>query len=280
VFAAPNELQQKNQIERLRRGYAAEVRYTDGQIGRLLAAWDERAAGRENLVVFTADHGESLGEHSYVGHSFYLYQEELHVPLVLRMESRLRAGRHVSSVTSVVDLGATILDLLGVAPPPGFGGTSLMRWLEGPDPSPESFAIAERPPLPGATKLLREGRTRPDDWKPHDLQDRLIKRLEGRAGGGELGLVAWIHEGWKYVWSEDAPDELYSLQEDPYELDNRLEDPALEAAATALRESVESWRDRTPALHRTPKSTPEEGARTREMLDALGYVDGSGDEDE
>ena len=273
VFAAPNEFQQADQIERIRRGYAAEVRYTDAQIARLIAAWDARMAGSDNLVAFTADHGEGLGEHSYIGHSFYLYEEQIHVPLILRAAFKLRPGRRVSSTTSVIDVAATILELLDIDSPQPLAGNSLTRWLRGSDPNPDSFAIAERPALPSASKLKREGKTRPSDWNPKALQDRLIKHYHGQAGGGELDLIAWIRSGQKYIWSEDAEDELYSLPQDLLELTNQLQHSA---AADDLESLVESWRTSTPALYRAPKNKPKQSHKTDEMLNALGYG-GQGD---
>jgi arylsulfatase A-like enzyme len=274
VFAEANEFQQADQIEKMRRGYAAEVRYTDAQVGRLVDAWDARMNGAENLVIFTADHGEALGEHSYIGHSFYLYEEQIRVPLILRMPSELRAGRRVSSTTSVIDVAATILELLSIDEPHPHGGKSLIQWLHGADPNPNSFAIAERPALPSASKLKREGKTRPADWSPKALQDRLVKHHEGRAGGGALGLVAWIRGQQKYIWSEDAEDELFLLSVDPLEQANRIDQAG---PSNELQALVESWQAATPALYRAPKDKPSQGKSTEEMLNALGY---GGEEDE
>ena len=266
VFAAPSFLHDAERIERLRRGYAAEVRYVDAEIARLVAAWEGRGSTRRDVVVFTADHGEALGEHAYIGHSLYLYEEQLAVPLVVRAEGRVSPGTRVGSVTSVVDLGATILDLLDVAQPRDFGGTSLLRFAEREGVDPGSSAYAERPPLAGATRRLRTGKERDAEaWDPKNQQGRILKERAGQAGGAELGLVAVITPDSKYIFAEDAPDELYDLAADPDELENLASGSGIHP----LRRRIDAWRAATAARYAAPKG--EEAERTREMLDALGY---------
>jgi arylsulfatase len=96
--------------------YAAEVRYVDAQVGRVLAA-AERAAGAAGLVVLlTADHGESLGEEGvYFAHSHGTAPDLAHVPFVL-VAPGLRPGRSPQLVHHV-DVLPTLLDLLGLDPP-------------------------------------------------------------------------------------------------------------------------------------------------------------------
>jgi arylsulfatase A-like enzyme len=262
IFAEPNEFQGAPHVARLRRGYTAEVRYADGELGRLLARFDAWGSGREAAVVLTADHGEGLGEHSYIGHSFYLYEEQLRIPLAIRSSSRIPAGSRVRSTTSSVDVAATVLDLAGLAMPRELGGSSLLRLLE--DDTSRAPVFAERPPLADATRRLRRGEERPDD--PKSLQGRLVRARAGRAGSGELSLVAVVRDGWKHVWSEDAPDELYDLRADPREL---MDLDGESDGAAALRRLSESWRASTRPLHSLSGDVADDA--TRDMLDALGY---------
>ena len=109
--------------------YAASVRHADEKVGKLLEAVDD-----DTLVVVTADHGEALFEHGQVGHEPCLYDELLHVPLLVRPPGGTDAG----SVTEVVetqarhiDIAPTILDYAGVESPESYRGRSLRPAVEG-----------------------------------------------------------------------------------------------------------------------------------------------------
>jgi membrane-anchored protein YejM (alkaline phosphatase superfamily) len=95
--------------------YDAEVAYTDAMLGQLL---DRLAAARaldRTLVVVTADHGESLGDHGETTHGLFAYGSTLSVPLIL---SGAPAGHGVVDVpVAHADLLPTILDLVAAAPP-------------------------------------------------------------------------------------------------------------------------------------------------------------------
>lgn len=93
------------------RGYDSEIAYTDHHIGVLLSALDELKLRESTLVVLTADHGESLGEHDYVGHGRHLFENIIRIPLVVRLPGAVPAGRVISSPVSILDIGPTILDL-------------------------------------------------------------------------------------------------------------------------------------------------------------------------
>ena len=99
----------------------------DEQIGRLLDGLRARGLADDTLVVVTGDHGEAFGEpHDYAGHGSVLYDENVRVPLVL-WNPRLFAGAGRSrAVGSHVDLNPTLAELLGLQPPGGWQGRSLL----------------------------------------------------------------------------------------------------------------------------------------------------------
>jgi len=78
--------------------------------------------------VFTADHGESLGEHSYWGHGRYLYEPSLRIPLGIVWKGVIRAGS-VSSQATLLDLMPTLLELVGIEVPADLPGASWARSL-------------------------------------------------------------------------------------------------------------------------------------------------------
>lgn len=112
-------------------GYLAEVRYTDAQIGELLAHLEALGLRDHTLVVLVADHGEGRGDHGESTHSYLLYESTIRVPLVLWGPSNLPAGRRVTSLASSVDLVPTVLDWLGLPVPEDLAGRSLLPLLAG-----------------------------------------------------------------------------------------------------------------------------------------------------
>ncbi len=107
-----------------RAGYRGEVEYVDQEIGRLLAGVRERGLEASAVVVFAADHGESLGERDvWFAHGEHLTDEQVRVPLLLRVPGRAPARR--SDVATLVDLRPTLLQLLEGSRPAGAAGRDL-----------------------------------------------------------------------------------------------------------------------------------------------------------
>ena len=104
--------------------YDAEIAFVDAQLGRLLDAIAERGELERTLVVVTADHGESLGEHGEATHGVFIYDATTRVPLLLSHPS-LALGKRVSEVVSSVDISPTCLELLGIECERAFDGRSL-----------------------------------------------------------------------------------------------------------------------------------------------------------
>jgi arylsulfatase len=101
--------------------YDGEIRFADEQLGRLFAELERRGLWDDTLVVVTADHGELFGEHGgRYGHGKTLFEEELHVPLVVKHPARdgVAAAREDARV-QLTDVFALILDRVGIDPPAG-----------------------------------------------------------------------------------------------------------------------------------------------------------------
>jgi hypothetical protein len=105
--------------------YRNALHYGDRSTGALLDGLRARGLDERSVVVVYADHGEAFGQHDgNYGHSIFIYEENVRVPLVIRMPpSPQRVGR----VASVVDITPTILDLLGLPASPLHDGTSLLE---------------------------------------------------------------------------------------------------------------------------------------------------------
>jgi arylsulfatase A-like enzyme len=108
-------LQDETERRRLADLYSGEVHFADAQVGRLLERLRARGLLERTLVVVTADHGESLGEHDYWYEHINPYHVETHVPLILRLPNHEKAGTRVAGPAQLTDLAATVRDLLGLS---------------------------------------------------------------------------------------------------------------------------------------------------------------------
>ena len=104
--------------------YDAEIAYTDAMLGRLLDRLRAAGALNRTVIVITADHGESLGDHGETTHGLFAYDATLSVPLVISGPGVGRAV--VDGTVGHADILPTVCDLLGVTPPPALDGASLV----------------------------------------------------------------------------------------------------------------------------------------------------------
>jgi choline-sulfatase len=115
--------------------YDGEIAFADHQLGRILGAVDERFGADGTLVVATSDHGEGLGDHYEISHSYSLYAGTQNIPLLMRGPG-VPPGLRLPDVVSLSDLAPTLLELAG-APELEADGRSLVPLLRG-------GALAER----------------------------------------------------------------------------------------------------------------------------------------
>ncbi len=126
--------------------YAREVEYTDAHVESLLAELDRRGLYDSSLIVFTSDHGEALGDHDLIGHGRNLFDELLHVPLIVKPPRGHPWGPGEGAGPRVdarfvrhVDVVPTLLELLELPALPGQRGVSLL----GSDADGERVLVAE-----------------------------------------------------------------------------------------------------------------------------------------
>ena len=220
--------------------YRGEIAYADESLGVVMERLRKLGVADETLVIFTADHGEGLGEHHESTHSMLLYQGTLHVPLVMRLPGGI-AGRRVSQRVGLVDVLPTVLDLLGIEPPEGIQGRSLASYL----------TEAEEPPGDRQRELYAE-----------TLSPRLARNW------GELrALVVDDH---KYV--HGPLRELFDLEKDPAELENLVDRPG--SPAGELERRLAGFLEENAVAGLDVSVTIDE--ETSRRLQALGYLQGTG----
>ena len=131
--------------------YDTEIADVDHQIGRLLDQVERRIEGDRVIIVFTADHGESLGEHNEWGHGRDLYEPGLRIPMSFTWQGTVEQ-QVVESSAHIIDIPSTVLDLLDLAVPPSFRGVSWAAALRGRRPAGRARRLLSGPPRRGARR--------------------------------------------------------------------------------------------------------------------------------
>jgi len=226
--------------------YDTEIAYVDAAIGQVLAWLEARPEiAQRTLVVFTADHGESLGEHGDWGHGRTLFEPGLRIPLSFTWPERL-APRRVSAPASLRDVAATILGLLRLPPLPAGRGYDWSAVLEGRAAEP----------------LDRETRHQAHRGAFLGHGDARTARREG------LLAVARLREGVKEVLLlPSARRRLFDLRADPAERGRPGED------AAASRELADWFATVENGLAASDAPGAQVDAESAARLRALGYLD-------
>jgi arylsulfatase A-like enzyme len=133
--------------------YDAEVREAAAAVGEMLADLEQLGLADRTAIVLVADHGEELWERGRFGHGDGLYQETLHVPLVV-VPPGLTSPQVVEREVELIDVFPTVLDLAGIAVNPSCQGRSLL----GREADEEQLPPPVQAHLPGWGRSLRLGR--------------------------------------------------------------------------------------------------------------------------
>ncbi len=226
-------------VEFRRKPYDGEIAFVDQQIGRFFDYLKANGEWDNTLVVLTADHGEALGEHGELTHSVLLHQPTLHVPLILSGPP-VPTGE-TNAWTMSTQLYATVLDLLGIAKPD----------------LPKPVSASLKP-------LIDNGGERPEGSERFTAY---FETIAPRTTQGWSQLTAWMKEDWRLV--HGPKPELYNLDLDPEEADNRLGDnPEIESGLfTELAQFLAA--NESKSVGSSIEMSDEE---TVQRLAALGYL--------
>ena len=108
--------------------YDGEIAYMDSAIGKVLAALRKSGLHDQSLIVVVADHGEAFGEHGEWSHGLFLYDETIHVPLLIKLPAS--PHRQIDSRVGLVDIAPTLLQQVGIALPAAMQGQSLLDLMK------------------------------------------------------------------------------------------------------------------------------------------------------
>jgi arylsulfatase A-like enzyme/Tfp pilus assembly protein PilF len=123
--------------------YDGEIAYTDEIVGTFIAYLKSHQLYDQATIVLLADHGEGLGDHGEQEHGLFVYDEAIHVPLIIKQEGNAGAGGRIRDVVQQIDLVPTILDLVKAPDPGHLRGRSLKPLLEGTGRLPDAPVYSE-----------------------------------------------------------------------------------------------------------------------------------------
>lgn len=212
--------------------YDGEIASTEAAIGKLIAFLDARKLTANTLLIVTADHGQSLGAHAEDTHGIFLYDDTIHVPLLVKLPGDQLAGKKISNRVQLVDVAPTVLDALGVAVPSTMQGDSLLRIAR-------TGSTADRPAY---------ARTE----YPH------------RAFGWSV-LESW--RAGKYLMIRAPHPELYDLSKDPAAKQNLAS--SMKATLDTLAGQLDAFDKR---LSGAASAGPQLSSSEIQKLASLGYV--------
>lgn len=162
--------------------YDSRIRYVDHAIENLFAHLEEDNILDNSLVIITADHGQEFLDHGNLGHFPKLYEELIHVPLIIKGPG-IPKGKKIDKLVQHLDIAPTILDMLGFSVPESFLGKNLLEETE-------------------QQGIISEVANETNEKVEIDLSQ--LK-------------VAYRSEEWKYIYCAKGEDELYNMKEDPRE---------------------------------------------------------------
>ena len=222
-----------NQFGEDEAAYLSEIEFADYQLGKVLDHLDRLGLTNRTLTLFTADHGESLGEHEYRGHRQSVYQNVVRVPLIFRMPRILPAGQRLKTKAMSIDILPTLLTLLEIPYlPASFQGEDLLKLPE--DEPRRRYSVA--------VKLLTK---------------TPIRRT-------------MVLGDYKFIEFEDPErNVLFNIADDPGELVDIIKNMPPEAEKIAWSEEIGRWWETHADLQFTDfKMTSEQAER----LQSLGYI--------
>ena len=230
------------QIEDMRFGYAASIAFADQEIGSVLDTIEDCGIASETLVIFTSDHGDSLGDHGLMVKGVGLYNPVIRVPLLLRWPGELPAGAISEGMVQLHDIAGTCLAAAGLS-------TEADTGARGFDRARDLTAIAR-------------GESKARDLAFCAYRNSGISR-DNAYWDPPMNATAVVAPEAKLILYETGGEtefEFFDLADDPYETVDRFADPGASELVRTMMEALAGWLQRegagagSPAGGRWPDS--------------------------
>jgi arylsulfatase A-like enzyme/Tfp pilus assembly protein PilF len=232
--------------------YDGEIAYVDSAVGKFLSDLRTRGLYDGALIAVMADHGEALGEHGEDTHGFFLYDETIHVPLMIKLPgaasaTKDSAGTKIENRVGLVDVLPTILQAVRIPVPPEVQGESLLGMLLAKPATVESAGTSAAPG--------------PSPDRPAYAETDYPQNTYGWSPLGALRTG-------KYLYIKAPRQELYDQTVDP-KAEHDLSSASTAATGT-LAAQLDVFRQKTSSSREAPKFLVDPEAQAK--LSALGYV--------
>lgn len=239
--------------------YDAEVAFQDHHLGRLFRALENPRSFDNTLIIVVSDHGEGFGEHNYMGHAFTLFQEVVHVPLIVRFPGGEHGGTRVQNAVSTRRIFHTILESAGISFDDPLGSVrelSLRSASNCATPADELVISEAYSPTNFVSVIERRD---PDVLVPYQC---LSLWRAAYTGGNKLIAV------------DGQPDKFYNLQIDPEEQQNLIDAAAdVPGVFLQLSDFLASQQQHAHAVQLAGAYTMDEEAEIEDRLRGLGYLE-------
>ncbi|MEM9835041.1 MAG: sulfatase [Bacteroidota bacterium] len=202
--------------QRYMQDYLASITSVDRNVGRVLDFLDENGLAENTIVIYSSDQGFYLGEHGWYDKRF-MYEESMRTPLMIRYPQMITAGSENNNLVLNVDMAPTLLEMAGLASSDDMQGQSIVPLLQG---------------------------NTPPDWRDHAYFHYYEYPHGWHSVNKHEGVRGERYKLIRFYTPNSERYELFDLQDDPNELNNRYGDPELVAVTTRLKEELKVQRDK------------------------------------
>lgn len=197
--------QGEQELRRIYQMYYGQVSAIDHEIGRITQGLDDLGIADNTIIFYISDHGDHLGSHGTEGENLRgkssPYATAFRIPFIVRWPGKIPSGQTCDALVNSIDLTPTLLDFADIDIPTQMLGQSMTDWCFG-----------KTGPRQDAVYLGVGGATRPNGWRA-------------------------IWDG-QYIYSPTRHNILYDHHNDPYEMQNRMDDPNLNTVQKRLSEQL------------------------------------------
>ena len=221
----------------------SNIEAMDKKVGELMNQLEEDGLLENTIVMFWSDHGGNLlRQKRAVGNT------GLNVPLIIRYPNKMNAGKVDERIVSLMDLGPTVLSLLSIEPPKHYDGKAIAGPFE-EQPREYAFGTADR--FDESTDMQRsvlDGRYvyiknfMPE--LPLIYRNKYRERITMNSKLIEMDSLDILEGDAKYMFMKTKPlEEFYDLFNDPYEVNNIINDPKQASRIKNFRVALENWQE-------------------------------------
>lgn len=221
-------------LRKIKAIYYGMISFIDDNVGRVLETLNRLGLAEDTIVVFTSDHGDSMGAHGLIQKHNAFYDSFTHVPFIVSWPGKIAPGSN-GNLVELVDLMPTLLELSGSPIPVGVQGKSFAKCLFGEVDDAREFVVIESGEA-GDPMQLSEMSARPSN--PFD-ESCFVWCAYREAWMGK-GKSIRTHD-WKLNMYTNGDGELYDLRHDPDELVNLFGIQEYEAISVDLERKLLRW---------------------------------------